>query len=171
MDETVPNLLHPTQLEAIVAVLRKTAEQAKVALPEDRVLFIAENIQSDARALERTLDRLAAYSAAYSTELSRNVTQQVLQNSIETQARVAVESLQDRRSSRWDAKAGDSGCRDSAAPNRDFGFSLLIARQGGKAARVRQELEVNMRESERERLARRDVHERESEIRAKKRKC
>ena len=43
-------------------------------------------------------------------------------------------------------------------------------REGRKTSRVRHELEVNMRESERERLARWDAYERELERRSKKRK-
>ncbi len=171
MDEIVPNLLHPAQLEAIVAVLRKTAEQAKVALPEDRVLFIAQNIQSNARALERALTRLAPYRWGNSTELTRSFTQQALQNSIDTQVRAAVDRLQKSSSPHRGTKDDKVGWQDWTPSNRDFGFSLLIARQGRKATRVRQQLEVNMRESERERLARRDAHQRELEIRAKKRKC
>ena len=58
----------------------------------------------------------------------------------------------------------------SQAADRSFVFCLLKTREGRKISRVRQELEVNMREREREQLARRDAYERELERRAKKRK-
>jgi hypothetical protein len=51
-----------------------------------------------------------------------------------------------------------------------FVFCLLKTREERKASRVRHELEVNMRESEREQLARRDAYERALERRAKRRK-
>jgi hypothetical protein len=49
-------------------------------------------------------------------------------------------------------------------------FCLLKTRDERKTSRVRHELEVNMRESEREQLARRDAYERALERRAKGRK-
>jgi hypothetical protein len=54
--------------------------------------------------------------------------------------------------------------------DRDFVFLLLKTRAERNTSRVRHELEVNMRESEREQLARRDAYERALERRAKRRK-
>jgi len=59
---------------------------------------------------------------------------------------------------------------NSTAADRRFVFCLLKTRDERKTSRVRHELEVNMRESEREQLARRDAYERALERRAKKRK-
>jgi hypothetical protein len=56
------------------------------------------------------------------------------------------------------------------AADRRFVFCLLKTREERKTSRVRHELEVNMRESEREQLARRDAYERALERRAKRRK-
>ncbi len=56
------------------------------------------------------------------------------------------------------------------AADRSFVFCLLKTREGRAISRVSQELEVNMREREREQLARRDAYERELERPAKKRK-
>jgi hypothetical protein len=55
------------------------------------------------------------------------------------------------------------------AADRRFVFCLLKTRDERKTSRVRHELEVNMRESEREQLARRDAYERALERRAKRR--
>jgi hypothetical protein len=60
--------------------------------------------------------------------------------------------------------------QDPTAADRPFVFCLLKTRDERKTSRVRHELEVNMRESEREQLARRDACERELERRAEKRK-
>jgi hypothetical protein len=55
------------------------------------------------------------------------------------------------------------------AVDRRFVFCLLKTRDERKTSRVRHELEVNMRESEREQLAHRDAYERALERRAKRR--
>ncbi|MFY9743565.1 MAG: hypothetical protein WA252_09415 [Candidatus Sulfotelmatobacter sp.] len=57
LEENVPNLIQTTSLETIVAALRKRAEQVKVTLPQDRVLYIAHNIQSNARVWELLFKR------------------------------------------------------------------------------------------------------------------
>ena len=56
------------------------------------------------------------------------------------------------------------------AADRRFVFCVLKTRDERKTSRVRHELEVNMRESEREQLARRDAYERELHHRGKERK-
>ena len=59
---------------------------------------------------------------------------------------------------------------DPNAADRHSILWLLNPRYERKTSRVRHELEVNMREREREQLARRDAYERELERLAKKRK-
>jgi hypothetical protein len=59
--------------------------------------------------------------------------------------------------------------QDPIAADRQFVFFLKI-RDGRKASRVRHALEVNLRESERQRLAHGDAYERDLERRSKKRK-
>ena len=165
-EERVPNPIQAPELERMVAVLQKRAEQAKVTLPKDVALYIAQNIRSSTRALEGALLPLIAHSSLTGTKITLTYTQQVLKNFIDTQAStVTINALQKLPSQQFDTKEAQIRRQDPTAANLGFVFCLLKVRDGEKI-----ELEVNMRESERERLARRDAYERESERHAKKRK-
>ena len=165
-EESVPNPIQAPELERMVAVLRKRAEQAKVTLLKDVAFYLAQNIRSSTRALEGALLRLIAHSSLTGTKITLPYTQQVLKNFIDTQAgTVTINPLQRLPSQQFDTKEAQIRRQDPTAANLGFVFCLLKIRDGGNI-----EFEVNMRESERERLARRDAYERESERRAKKRK-
>jgi hypothetical protein len=153
-----------------VAALQKRAEQEKVVLPTDVALYIAQNVRSEASALEGALVRLMAHSSVTGTEITLKYTQQVLANFIKAQARkVTVDPLQQLPSLPLGSKEAQIRRQNPTAEEGHFVFWLEI-RDKRKPSRVRQELQVNLRESERERLARRDAYERELERRAKKRK-
>jgi len=169
-DESAPNMIPTPDFEAIVANLRKKAEQVKVKLPADVALYIAQNVRSNARALDLALIRLIAHSSLTGTAITLTYTQRVLKNFIDAQAhKVTVDPLQKLLSQQFGTKEAKIK-RDPTVADSDVVFCLLKIRDGRKTSRVRHELEVNMRESERVRLARRDVYERELECRAKKRK-
>lgn len=172
--ESVLDLILTPDLEARVAVLRKKAEQVKVALPTDVALYIAQNVRSNTSVLDGALMRLMAHSSLTGTEITLKYTQQVLANFIDAEARkVAVDPLQKLFSQpvgRQLAKIGKIRHQHPTAEDQHFVFCLLGIQDVRKASRVRHELQVNMRESERERLARRDAYERDLARRAKKRK-
>ena len=169
-EESVLNLIQPPDLEARVAILRKRAEQMEVTLPTNVAFYIAQNVRSNERALELAVIRLIVFSSMNGTEITLASTQRMLKSSIDAQAhKVTPSPLQELPSLQFGTKAAKIK-RDPPATDSDFVFCLLKARDGRKTSRVRSELEVNLRESERERLARRDVYERELERRAKKRK-
>lgn len=169
-EESVPNLIQPPDLGAIVAILRKRAEEMEVTLPTDVALYIAQNVRSNERALELAVIRLIVFSSMNGTEITLASTQRMLKSSIDAQAhKVTPWALQELPSLQFGTTEAKIK-RDPTATDSDFVFCLLKARDGRKTSRVRHELEVNLRESERERLARRDVYERELERRAKKRK-
>src|ERR1700730_11644884 len=93
--ESVPNLIQTPGLAAIVAMLRKRAQQMEVKLPPDVALYIAQNVQSNASALEAALLRLAAHSSLTGTAITLTYTQRVLKDFIGAKARkVAVDCLQ-----------------------------------------------------------------------------
>jgi len=168
VEKSVPNLIPRFGLEAIIAILRKSAEQKKIKLPKDVALYVAQNLRSNAQALEGALMRVIAYSSLTGTEITLATTQRVLKDFIDEQGHnVPVDSLPSLVPGRFGAKEAKIRFQDSTAADSQVVFSLLKAGDGRKTIRV---LEVNMRESERERLARRDTYERELECRAKKRK-
>jgi hypothetical protein len=134
-------------------------------------LYIAKNVSSNTIALETALLRLRTHSWATGTEITLAYAQQVLKGFIAAQARkVTVDNFQELPSQRSGTKEAKILRPQPFAADHDFVLCLLKTREGRKAIRVRNELEVNMRESERERLARRDGYERELERRAKRRK-
>lgn len=89
-EEIFRNLIRTLDLETRVAILRKRAEQEKVMLPEDVALYIAQNVRSNASALEGALVRLLAHSSLIGTDITLNYTKQVLGNFIDLQARKAT---------------------------------------------------------------------------------
>jgi Bacterial dnaA protein len=179
--DRVPHLVLTSDLDARVAFLRKTAAQIKLILPEDVTLYLAQNVRPNANTLEGALVRLMAHSSVTGTKITLQYTQHVLANFIAAEARKAgVDPLQELPSLGSGKKASGTrgfGARearvkgpDLAEADRHLVFCLVKTRGGRKTIQVRHELEVNMRESERERLARRDVYERELECNTKKRK-
>jgi hypothetical protein len=170
-EESVPDLIQAIDLGKRVAILRKRAKQLKVTLPKDVALYIAQNVQSNAHAMELALIRLMAHSSMTGTAITLTYTQRVLSNFIKVQAREATtDPLQESFSQQFGKKEAKIRCQDPTAADRPLVFCLLKATEGRKTSRVRYELEVNIREGERARLARRDTYGRELEIRAKKRK-
>jgi hypothetical protein len=170
-EESIFHLIPTADLETRVAILRERADQLKVTLSRDVALYIAQNVRSNARAMDLALIRLLAHSSLTGTEITLTYTQRVLKGCIDAQTRtVAVDRLEELPSQQFGSKEAKIRRHDPTAADRGFIFCLLKAREGRKTSRVRCELEVNMRESERERLARRDAYERELECRTKKRK-
>jgi chromosomal replication initiation ATPase DnaA len=169
--ESFRNPIRTPDLETRVAILRKRAEQEKVILPEDVALYIAQNVRSNASALGGALIRLLAHSRLIGTDITLNYTKQVLKNFIDLQARKAtIDPFQKMSLGERSTKEANVTRQAPTATDRSFVFCLLKTQEGRKISRVRQEFEVNMREREREQLARRDAYERELERRTKKRK-
>lgn len=167
-DENVPNLIPRRYLGALVASLQKEAEQEQVKLPPDAARYIACNVRLNARALKDALRPVLAYSSLTGTEITLATTQRALQSFIEEQGEIALDSVPEVTSQPFGAKKAKVRFHSPIAVENDFVLCLLEGRAGGKTSRVRCELQVNMRESERERLAKRDVYERELERRAKR---
>jgi hypothetical protein len=166
----VPILIQNFDLERRVAILRKRAEQQNVTLPTEVALYIARNVRSNASALEGALIRLMAHCSLTGTQITLKYTQRLLADLIAAEARkVAGDPLQKLLSQPLGTKEAKIKPHHSTA-DRHFVFCLWETRGERKTGRVKLQLQVNMRESEREQLARRDAYERESERRAKKRK-
>ncbi|MFZ0279380.1 MAG: DnaA/Hda family protein [Candidatus Sulfotelmatobacter sp.] len=175
----VPLLVLTSDLDARVAILRKAAAKIELILPADVTLYIAQNVRSNNRALEEAVLHLTAYSLATSTQITLQHTQHVLRNFIAAEARKQVVEPIDplRKLPSPDSGAKGSNTKEARAKSQEpaeadrrLVFCLVKTRDGRKTIRVRHELEVNMRESEREMLARRDGYERELERNARKRK-
>jgi hypothetical protein len=178
-EASVPHLVLTPDLDARVAILRKAAAKIELTLPADVTLYIAQNVRSNNRALEEAVLRLVGFSLVTNTQITLQYTQHVLRNFIAAEARKQVVEPVDplrrlpslgSRTKGFATKEATAKLPDPAEADRLFVFCLVKTRDGRKTSRVRHELEVKLRESERERLARRDVYDRELERRAKKRK-
>ena len=166
--KSAPDVVKAYTLENTVAILQKRARHNKVTFSRDVALYLARNFHSNASALETAFLRLIAYSTQSGTEISLPYTQQLLKNFVDSQEhRVSIDSLPKLFSEC--AGGNESRARRQAwtTADRDYILCLLKASDGRK---IRHQFEVNLRESERERLARRDVYERASELRVKKRR-
>ncbi len=174
--DIVPYLVLTPDLDARVALLRKTAAKMQLTLPADVSLYIAQNVRSNESALVGALMRLMAHSVMKGTQITLAYTQQVLRDFIAAEARKrVVDFLQElpplvSGTRRFGTKEATIRRQNPTPADRHFVLCLTKTRESSRANRVRLELHVNMRERERERLARRDAYERELERRAKRRK-
>jgi chromosomal replication initiation ATPase DnaA len=167
-EKRIPKLIQATDLEKFVALLQARAEQTKATPGNDATFHIVQSARSNARALELALSRLMAHSSVNSTELTLACPEGVLKRFAEAQARKAGMNLLQVLPAQESRTTGGTARQHSTAADRDLAFCLLEAREAREPKRVRYQLEVNMRERERDGLARRDGYERALECRAKK---
>ena len=89
--------IQPPDLETRIAILRKKAAEASVAVPGEVTNFIAAQITSNIRELEGALIRVVAYCRFCSKPLSVEVAQEVLKEMVrEVGARVTLALIQQR---------------------------------------------------------------------------
>jgi chromosomal replication initiator protein len=66
--------------EERVAILKKKVERQEIVLPEDVLVYMAENIESNIRELEGALVRLLAFSSLTGNDISLDMATEVLRN-------------------------------------------------------------------------------------------
>jgi len=89
--------IQPPDQETRIAILRKKAEEAEVAVPGEVTDFIAKQITANIRELEGALIRVVAYAKFFSKPLSVVIAQEVLKDMVvEVGARLTLESIQER---------------------------------------------------------------------------
>jgi hypothetical protein len=169
-EERFPNLIQTVDVETRAAILRKRAAMEKVRLPKDVALYLAQNVRSNSSTLEGALRLLIAHSSLTGKQITLTYTQQLLKNVfLKLEAReFTVDPLQKMPPGQRGTNEARIQPQDPTAANDPVVFCLLKIQHA--RTRVKHELEVNIRESERERLARRDAYERDLEHPAKKRR-
>ena len=70
--------IQPPDVETRIAILRKKAEKAPSAVPDEVLDFIAENITDNIRELEGALTRVSAYANLYQQRLDVALAQRIL---------------------------------------------------------------------------------------------
>jgi chromosomal replication initiator protein len=89
--------IQPPDLETRIAILRKKAEEEKIYIPDDVVIYIASQIKSNIRQLEGSLLRITAFSLFTGTPLTVDSVQKILHDIIKTDgsARITIESIKE----------------------------------------------------------------------------
>ncbi len=88
--------IQPPDLETRVAILQKKADTDGVSVPNDVLLYIAQNIKSNIRDLEGCLIKLLAYSSLTGSEISTDMAHEVLHDLIHVSRRsVTIEFVQE----------------------------------------------------------------------------
>jgi chromosomal replication initiator protein len=67
--------VQPPELETRMAIIRKKAEKEKITIPNNVVLYIAENLKSNIRQLEGIVTSMASYSSALKTPITMEMAQ------------------------------------------------------------------------------------------------
>ena len=89
--------IQPPDLETRIAILRKKAEEEKLSIPDDVVLYIATQIKSNIRELEGSLLRITAFSVFTGTPLTVDSVQKILKDVVrppEDVAPITIERIQ-----------------------------------------------------------------------------
>lgn len=84
-------------LETRIAILRKKAEEERLYIPDDVVLYIATQIKSNIRELEGSLLRITAFSAFTGTPLTVDSVQRILKDVVkppENAAPITIDNIQ-----------------------------------------------------------------------------
>jgi len=89
--------IQPPDLETRIAILRKKAEDEKLYVPDDVILYIATQIKSNIRELEGSLLRITAFSAFTGTPLTVDSVQKILKDVVkppDDAAHITIENIQ-----------------------------------------------------------------------------
>jgi Bacterial dnaA protein len=156
-------------LDGKIAFLQKQANRQDVVLPEDVARYVAKNFRSNASGLRAALIGLIAYSSLNRTPVTLDYTKHLLRKVVDWQVnKGTIDPLQEVSSAR-DKKQQATSPRE---PLTEVDCSVILGmkktHETQKITQARHKFEVNMREFERERLARLDVYERAFEIRIRK---
>ncbi len=84
-------------LETRIAILRKKAEDEKLYVPDDIILYIATQIKSNIRELEGSLLRITAFSAFTGTPLTVDSVQKILKDVVkppDDTAHITIDHIQ-----------------------------------------------------------------------------
>jgi len=107
--------LESPDLETRIAILRNKQEQAQISLPDELVMFIAENIRSNVRRLEGALVRAISYASLTQRELTIDSLKYLLRDTLEQEheAELSFGIIQRAVAEHYDVRLSDmsSKCR------------------------------------------------------------
>ncbi len=96
-------------LETRIAILRKKEEQLGLSLPEDIIIYIAENVRSNIRRLEGAMIRVASYVSLTRRPLTSETMEYLLRDTLdrEQQQALTIEVIQRAVAEFYDIRLGD----------------------------------------------------------------
>lgn len=101
--------LEPPDLETRIAILRHRREQAGAEIPDDLLLFIAENVYSNIRRLEGAFIRVLSYASLTGKELTIELLRYLLRDTLEKERRTELtfDAIQRAVSEHYDLRLAD----------------------------------------------------------------
>ena len=100
--------IQPPDFETRVAILRKKLEREPVVVPDDVLVFIAEEIKTNIRELEGALIRVVAYSLLEEKPVSLDIAKTVLKDMVkETVKTINIDMIQKEVSGFYDLSVSD----------------------------------------------------------------
>ena len=101
--------LEPPDLETRVAILRHRREQAQVEIPDDLLLFIAQNVHSNIRRLEGAFIRLVSYASLTGKELTIESLRYLLRDTLDKERRTELtfDTIQRAVAEHYDLRLAD----------------------------------------------------------------
>ena len=86
--------MQPPDFETRVAILRKKAEEDRLAIPDEVFHMVADAIKSNIRVLEGSLVRLVAYSSVQGAPITPDLAREVLKDVFKPQAKtISIEDI------------------------------------------------------------------------------
>lgn len=79
--------IQPPDFETRIAILKKKAQQENIEIPNDVMVYMAKQIQSNIRELEGALIKVAAYSAFIETEITVEMAEEALRDILRQNAK------------------------------------------------------------------------------------
>jgi len=101
--------LEPPDLETRIAILRHKQQQTQMTLPDEVVLFIAENIRSNIRRLEGALIRVVSYTSLTGRELTLDSLKYLLRDTLDKEkaAVLTFDKIQKAVAEHFDVRLAD----------------------------------------------------------------
>ncbi|MBU0678772.1 MAG: chromosomal replication initiator protein DnaA [Verrucomicrobia bacterium] len=105
--------LESPDIETRIAILRNKQSQMNLDLPDEIILFIAENIRSNIRRLEGALIRVASYASLTGRELGIEKIEKLLRDTLdqEQEQSLSIEAIQRIVADHYDLRLGDMTSR------------------------------------------------------------
>lgn len=87
--------IQPPDLETRIAILKKKTDHEQIEVPEDTLVYIADQVTSNIRDLEGSLIRLLAYASLFGRDITLELTREVLRDTFKRNRQpITIELIQ-----------------------------------------------------------------------------